>query len=187
MSPLNVSTSSSCDQGPIRTRFGTPSRDPRERPQVRARVRVEPGALLEDRHVDELRAMPERLPVLVVHLVLPPEPPVVDLASDRHLVELDQRQVREDPVVEDDVPRRRAGDERDRARPQRGRAERQRQLERAARPVAVPEVVVVNHLRGDALHVRVLQVGELPLDEAAVAAAPGADPPVRPLLDRRPR
>ena len=49
--------------------------------------------------------MPERLPVLVVRLVLPPEPPVVDLAPDRHLVELDQRQVREDPVVEDDVAR----------------------------------------------------------------------------------
>ena len=28
MSPLNVSTSSSCDHGPIRTRFGTPAGTP---------------------------------------------------------------------------------------------------------------------------------------------------------------
>ena len=161
--------------------------DRAERAQVRARVRVEPAALLEDRHVDQVRPRPELLPVLVVHLVLPPEAPVVDLAPDRHLVELDQRQVAEDPVVEHDVARARPRDQRHRARPERRRAERERQLERAAGPVAVPEVVVVDDLRRDALDVRVPKLRELPLDEAAVAPAPGADPPVRPLLARRPR
>ncbi len=163
-----------------------PAADRAERAQVGARVRIEPAALLEDRDVDLLGPVPEALPVLVVHLVLPPVPPVVDLPPDRHLVELDQRQVAEDPVVEDDVARARPGDQRHRARPEGRRAERERQLERSARPVAVPEVVVVDHLRREALHVRVLEMGELPLDEAAVAPAPGADAAVRPLLARGP-
>ncbi len=163
-----------------------PVADRREGAHVRARVRVEPAALLEDRDVDLLRPVAELLPVVVVDLVLPPGAPVVDLAADHDLVELDERQMAEDAVVEDDVARRRPRDEGHRARPERRRPERQRELERAPRPVPVPEVVVVDHLWRDATDVRVAQMRELPLDEAAVAPAPGADAAVRPRLVGRP-
>ena len=154
---------------------------------MRAAVGIEPTALLEDRHLDLVGAVMELVPPLVVRLVLPPVAPVVDAAPDHVLVELDQRQVPEDAVVQDDVACARARDQRQRARPQRRSAERQRELERAAREVPVPEVVVVDHLGRDALQVRVAEVRELPLDEPAVAAPPGADPSVRPLLRRDPR
>ena len=154
---------------------------------MRPRVGVEPAALLEDRHVHGLRAVLELLPVLVVRLVLPPEPPVVDLAPDRDLVEVDQRQMPEDALVEDQVGGARTSDQRHRAVPQRGGPERQRELERSAREVPVPEVVVVDHVRRDALEVRVAEMSELPLGRPAVAPPPRADPPVAPLLARRPR
>ena len=160
--------------------------DLRELAQVRAGVGIEPAALLEDRHRHRLGAVVEPVPVLVVLLVLPPLAPEADLAPDRHLVELDQGQVAPDAVVQQQLAGARGGDQADRARPDRGRAERQRELERAARPVAVPEVVVVDHLRRDALEIRVPLVHQLPLDERAVAPAPGADPAVAPLLARRP-
>ena len=161
--------------------------DRRERAQVRARVGVEPAALLEDRHGHGLGAVVELVPVRVVLLVLPPLAPVADLAAEHDLVQLDQRQVAPDAVVQDQVGRARAGDEADRARPDRGSAERERELEGPARPVAVPEVVVVDHLRRDALEVRVALVQQLPLDERAVAPPPGPDPAVAPLLADRPR
>jgi hypothetical protein len=149
---------------------------------MRAGVGIEPAALLEDRHRHGLGAVMELMPVRVVLLVLPPLAPVADLAPDRDLVELDQRQVAPDPVVQHQVGGTRARDQADRARPDRGRSERERELERAAGPVAVPEVVVVDHLRRDALQVRMPLVHQLPLDERAVAPAPSADPPVAPLL-----
>ena len=80
--------------------------DRRERAQVRARVRVEPAALLEDRHGHRLGTVVELMPVLVVLLVLPPLAPVADLAADHDLVQLDQRQVAPDPVVQQQVGRR---------------------------------------------------------------------------------
>ncbi len=153
---------------------------------MRARVGVEPAALLEDRDRHGLGAVPELVPVLVVLLVLPPLAPVADLAADRDLVQLDQRQVAEDALVQHQVARARAGDQADRARPERSGAEGERELERAAREVAVPEVVVVDHLRRDALEVRMAEVHQLPLNEAAVAPAPGADPAVAPGLAGRP-
>ena len=164
-----------------------PRADLRELPQMRAAVGIEPTALLEDRHLDLVGAVMELVPPLVVRLVLPPVAPVVDAAPDHVLVELDQRQVAEDAVVQDDVARARARDQAERARPQRRRAQRQRELERAAREVAVPEVVVVDHLRRDALQVRVPEVRQLPLDQPAVAAPPRADAAVAPSLARRPR
>ncbi len=160
--------------------------DPGEGTQVRARVRVEPAALLEDRNVHGVEAVPELLPVRVVRLMLPPCPPVGHLPADRHLVEIDQRQVTEDPLVEEERRRARAGHERHRAVPQGGGAERQRELEGTAGEVPVPEVVVVNDVRRDADEVRVPEVRELPLDGAAVAPAPGADAAVAPLLAGRP-
>ena len=45
------------------------------------------------------------MPVLVVLLVLPPLAPEADLAADRDLVELDQRQVAPDAVVQQQVAR----------------------------------------------------------------------------------
>ncbi len=159
------------------------SRCPR---QVRARVRVEPAALLEDRHADGLGTVPELLPVAVVRLVLPPLAPVVDPAPDHHLVEVDQRQVAQDPLVQEQVGRARPGDERHRAVPERRRAERQDELEGAAGEVAVPEVVVVDDVRGEAAEVRMPDMGELPLHDAAVAPPPRPDAPVAPALAGRP-
>ena len=153
---------------------------------MRAGVGIEPAALLEDRHGHGLGPVAELVPVGVVLLMLPPLAPEADLAADRDLVELDQRQVAPDAVVQHQIAGARARDQADRARPDRGRAQRQRELERAARPVAVPEVVVVDHLRRDALEVRMTLVQQLPLHERAVAAAPRADPAVAPLLARRP-
>ena len=121
-SPRNVSTSSSCDHGPDqhavrdavadrrRTSAGaSPSTGRTSRPAGRSAPSPCSGRWL------------ELVPVLVVLLVLPPEAPVVDLAADRHLVELDQRQVAEDAVVQHEVGRARAGDQADRARPERRR------------------------------------------------------------------
>jgi hypothetical protein len=91
------------------------------------------------------------------------------------LVEVDQRQVTEDPLVEDDVGGARPGDQGERAAPERPGPERERQLEGATREVAVPEVVVVDDLRRDADEVRVPEMSELPLHEAAVLTQPRPD------------